>query len=130
MQEAIAVPIEKNTTMSHETVISGSSSLPFIEKLDGNTNYSTWKFMMELYLVHDDLWEYTMVSPQEKDTQAGTVNTYRIGRILRIRYIAYLRSRLDVAQTSTPGHPPRGAETRKPPMSRSCQGSANAKPSG
>ncbi|KOB51765.1 Uncharacterized protein OBRU01_27278, partial [Operophtera brumata] len=55
--------------MSHETVISGSSSLPSIEKLDGNTNYSIWKFMMELYLVHDDLWEYTMVSPQEKDTQ-------------------------------------------------------------
>ncbi|KOB71577.1 Uncharacterized protein OBRU01_13482 [Operophtera brumata] len=24
---------------------------------------------MELYLVHDYLWEYTMVSPQEKDTQ-------------------------------------------------------------
>lgn len=46
-----------------------SSSLPSFEKLEGSRNYSTWKNQMELVLIHDDLWEYTSVTPTATDTQ-------------------------------------------------------------
>ncbi|RVE49487.1 hypothetical protein evm_005828 [Chilo suppressalis] len=45
---------------SHDTGMS-------IEKLDGNSNYSTLKFLVELYLIHDDLWEYTQTTPDKTD---------------------------------------------------------------
>lgn len=44
--------------------------LPSIEKLDGSSNFSTWKFLMEMYLVQDDLWEYTQEVPKETDIVA------------------------------------------------------------
>ncbi|KAI5636501.1 gag-polypeptide of LTR copia-type domain-containing protein [Phthorimaea operculella] len=42
-------------------------SLPAIEKLDGSSNYSSWKFLMELQLIHDDLWEFTTKTPDKAD---------------------------------------------------------------
>lgn len=50
-------------------VSGGTAGLPAIEKLDGTSNYASWKFLMELYLVHDDLWEYTSVTPVVTDVQ-------------------------------------------------------------
>lgn len=32
-------------------------------KLVGSADYNIWKFMMELYRIHEDLWEYTMAVP-------------------------------------------------------------------
>ncbi|KAH9645213.1 hypothetical protein HF086_005758 [Spodoptera exigua] len=46
-------------------------SLPAIEKLDGSTDYNTWKFMMELYLIHEDLWEYTQTTPAASDVSGS-----------------------------------------------------------
>lgn len=37
----------------------GAASLLPFEKLDGRSNYSSWKFQMELYLIHDGPWDYT-----------------------------------------------------------------------
>ncbi|XP_069361062.1 uncharacterized protein [Maniola hyperantus] len=45
------------------------SGLPSMEKLDGSTNYGTWKFQMELHLIHEDLWEYTATTPSATDVQ-------------------------------------------------------------
>ncbi|XP_018403755.1 PREDICTED: retrovirus-related Pol polyprotein from transposon TNT 1-94 [Cyphomyrmex costatus] len=36
---------------------SSSTNLPVIEKLKGRDNYSTWRFAMQTYLEHEDLWE-------------------------------------------------------------------------
>lgn len=47
----------------------GGSGLPSMEKLDGNRNYATWKFLMELHLLHDDLWEFTSMKPDTTDIQ-------------------------------------------------------------
>ncbi|KAJ8869070.1 hypothetical protein PR048_030631 [Dryococelus australis] len=33
------------------------SGLLIVEKLIGRENFSTWKFAMKAYLVHNDLWE-------------------------------------------------------------------------
>ncbi|KAI5637185.1 gag-polypeptide of LTR copia-type domain-containing protein [Phthorimaea operculella] len=49
------------------TSTSSSMSLPAIEKLDGSSNYSSWKFLMELQLIHDDLWELTTKTPDKAD---------------------------------------------------------------
>ncbi|KAJ0181515.1 hypothetical protein K1T71_003600 [Dendrolimus kikuchii] len=34
----------------------GASSFNF-EKLNGISNYGTWKFLMRIYLIHEDLWD-------------------------------------------------------------------------
>lgn len=40
--------------LTHDTGLSS------IEKLDGNSICGiTWKCMVELYIIHEDLWEYT-----------------------------------------------------------------------
>lgn len=37
--------------------------LQSIEKLDGASNYATWKVQMELYFVLEDLWDYIVTTP-------------------------------------------------------------------
>jgi len=38
---------------------SPSSHLHGIEKLEGASNYATWKNAMEMILIREDLWEVT-----------------------------------------------------------------------
>lgn len=49
----------KDENYNLKKIVQSSSSLPSIEKLDGQSNYSSWKFQMELYLNHEDLWQLT-----------------------------------------------------------------------
>ncbi|XP_063392606.1 uncharacterized protein LOC134678087 [Cydia fagiglandana] len=65
-----------SSNSGNATSSSSISGLPSIEKLDGNSNYATWKFMMELYLVHEDLWEYTSATPAATDV-SGTKRDQR-----------------------------------------------------
>lgn len=57
---------------------SSGSGLPSIEKLQGSSNFDTWKFDVECILVHDDLWQYVESSPKDnaddkrKDQKART----------------------------------------------------------
>jgi len=37
--------------------MSSQSTLPSIEKLEGSKNYGNWKFAMQMYLMHEDLWD-------------------------------------------------------------------------
>lgn len=48
-----------------------STSLPTFDRLEGSINFSTWKFQMELYLTHEDLWDYVTTTPSATD-QSGT----------------------------------------------------------
>ncbi|XP_054261076.1 coiled-coil domain-containing protein 170-like isoform X1 [Macrosteles quadrilineatus] len=45
--------------------MSASSGLPIVEKLQGRENFSTWKFAMKAYLVHDDLWDVIEETPPD-----------------------------------------------------------------
>lgn len=47
-----------------------STNLPTFERLEGSINFSTWKFQMELYLTHEDLWEYVSTTPPITDLSA------------------------------------------------------------
>jgi len=47
----------------------GSSPLPSFDKLNGQENWSNWKFLMERYLHYDDLWEITDPSIQGNLTE-------------------------------------------------------------
>lgn len=49
---------------------SSGLGLPAIEKLQGSINYNTWKFDVELILVHDDLWKYVESTPAAEDAAA------------------------------------------------------------
>ena len=54
---------------NQETSSSGGGGLSSFEKLDGSTNYGTWKFQMEMYLIHEDLWMYTSTEPDPNNEQ-------------------------------------------------------------
>ena len=54
---------------NQETLSSGVGGLSSFEKLDGSTNYGTWKFQMEMYLIHEDLWMYTSTEPDLNNEQ-------------------------------------------------------------
>ena len=54
---------------NQETSSSGGGGLSSFEKLDGSTNYGTWKFQMEMYLIHEDLWMYTSTEPDLNEQQ-------------------------------------------------------------
>ncbi|RYA67841.1 hypothetical protein DD592_27230 [Enterobacter cloacae complex sp. 2DZ2F20B] len=42
---------------------------PVIEKLKGRENYNTWKFGMQAYLEHEDLWGcITGIEPMQRKT--------------------------------------------------------------
>ncbi|XP_059048935.1 uncharacterized protein LOC131844151 [Achroia grisella] len=56
--------------MSIPSTSSAGSGLPAIEKLQGSTNFDTWKFDVECILVHDDLWQYVEEVPNPEDTVA------------------------------------------------------------
>lgn len=43
--------------------MSEHAALPPFSKLEGSSNYSSWKFQMELYLVHEDLWRWVSEEP-------------------------------------------------------------------
>lgn len=47
--------------MSHSA--GNYSSTLQLEKLQGRENYSAWKFAMEAYLQHEDLWECVEAPP-------------------------------------------------------------------
>lgn len=58
--------MDKNSEKQSAGTVSSKNdflNMASIEKLDGVTNYSSWKFLMELYLIHEDLWEYTYATP-------------------------------------------------------------------
>ncbi|CAG9823775.1 unnamed protein product [Phaedon cochleariae] len=46
---------------------SSHGSLLPIEKLEGMANYNNWKFAMQMYLIHEDLWEYVSTEVQGPD---------------------------------------------------------------
>lgn len=46
----------KTAILSPAINTSGSISINF-EKLSRITNYANWKFLMKMYLVHEDLWD-------------------------------------------------------------------------
>ena len=54
---------------NQETSSSGGGGLSSFEKLDGSTNYGTWKFQLEMYLIHEDLWMYTSTEPDLNNEQ-------------------------------------------------------------
>lgn len=43
-----------------------AAHLPPFSKLEGSSNYSSWEFQMELYLIHEDLWKWVS---EELDTE-------------------------------------------------------------
>ncbi|KAG5863741.1 hypothetical protein JTB14_021889 [Gonioctena quinquepunctata] len=47
-----------------------SYQLPLIEKLKGSENYDTWKFAVQTYLEHEELWD--TVEGTEKDDKKIT----------------------------------------------------------
>ena len=51
-----------------------SSIIPFIEKLKGRENYYTWKFAVQNFLEHEELWDAILgiESNQKKVTKATT----------------------------------------------------------
>ena len=56
--------------MQHqEASVSVVSGLLSFEKLDGSTNYGTLKFLMEMYLIHEDVWMYTSIEPDANNEQ-------------------------------------------------------------
>lgn len=50
----------------------GSSSslagLPPIQRLIGRENWTTWKYAVKMYLVHEELWEVVQPTPKEDGT--------------------------------------------------------------
>jgi len=40
----------------HDAIMSSSNNLPPVEKLKGIDNYNDWKFAMQQYLEHENLW--------------------------------------------------------------------------
>ncbi|CAB3235495.1 unnamed protein product [Arctia plantaginis] len=71
---------------------SGQNLLTF-EKLKGATNYEDWKFQMELYLIHEDLWKYTMVTPEddEMEIKQDQLARAKIGLMVEKDCLGYLR---------------------------------------
>lgn len=57
-----------NTPSTSNTTVVNASALPHFEKLDGQNNYNTWKFFMELYLIHEDLWD-SVTSHEDEATE-------------------------------------------------------------
>ena len=53
--------------------LSGINTLS-IQKLTGRDNFSTWKFAMEAYLQHEELWDCIQCDTcdSKKDTKART----------------------------------------------------------
>ncbi|XP_045509344.1 uncharacterized protein LOC123704893 [Colias croceus] len=52
-----------------------NNQLALIEKLSGRENYATWRFAMQTYLQHEELWdciESNMESDPKRDTKART----------------------------------------------------------
>lgn len=47
-----------------------TSGLPSIERLEGSSNYDTWRFDMECILTHEDLYKYVESAPDLKDATA------------------------------------------------------------
>ena len=54
---------------NQKTLGLGGGGLSSFEKLDGSTNYGAWKFQMEVYLIHEDLWMYTSMAPDLNNEQ-------------------------------------------------------------
>lgn len=52
--ESLTVPTNTVTTV---IATGGSSNFGKIAKLDGQSNYNSWKFLMELCLIDEDLWD-------------------------------------------------------------------------
>lgn len=55
---------DDNTPNTNITVV---SALLHIKKLDGQNNYNSWKFLIELYLIHEDLWECVISNRNDMD---------------------------------------------------------------
>jgi hypothetical protein len=53
---------------------SSGGSLSVFEKLNGSDNYNNWKFLMELCLVHEDLWECVERATTARSGQAAVVD--------------------------------------------------------
>ena len=49
--------------------MSSQGTLPSMEKLEGSSNYCNWKFLMQMYLMHEDLWDCI-----ETDGQGNVLN--------------------------------------------------------
>jgi hypothetical protein len=49
--------------MVTETSGQGAAGLLPVEKLDGHSEQSSWKFQMEVYLVHGGLWDCETETP-------------------------------------------------------------------
>lgn len=56
MPDDVMANTTKTAILSPAINTSGSISINF-EKLSGITNYANWKFLMKMYLVHEDLWD-------------------------------------------------------------------------
>jgi hypothetical protein len=50
---------------------SSSESLPVFEKLNFSDNYNKLKYLMELYLVHEDLWECVALATTAASGSSG-----------------------------------------------------------
>jgi hypothetical protein len=64
MQVYIGKMTKEMTVLLH--LLSSSTSLPTVEKLEGMSNYNR-KFTVEIYLIHDDLWGCTDGSITRRD---------------------------------------------------------------
>lgn len=62
-----------------------SSSLPQIERLKGRENFNTWRFAMETYLQHEDLWECVLGT----ELDATKITKARAKIILSVEPINY-----------------------------------------
>jgi hypothetical protein len=51
-----------------------------IEKLMGMSDYNSWAYVMQMYLIHEDLWDYVtgdMADSENYSTKAETLFVYQ-----------------------------------------------------
>lgn len=72
---------------------SSGQNLLIFEKLQDASNYEDWKFQMELYLIHEDLWKYTTVTPENDEMELKQVQLSRakISLMVEKDCLSYLR---------------------------------------
>jgi hypothetical protein len=57
--------VAESTGPSETQITVASSPLPPIDKLEGESNWANWKYLMELYLGLDDLGDCILAPPSE-----------------------------------------------------------------
>lgn len=58
-------------------------NLPLFQKLEDSSNYSDWKFQMELYLIHENLWKWTSHEDNETEEQSDQRAKAKVGMMMK-----------------------------------------------